>query len=150
MMQSVFATFEGGLHECAARALKPKHLNANSTHLRQSFCCRVIKGIQNSDIKNLFNPENIFLSKDTPTGLGWTRTTTDDYSIGAIDPALGDVDQEPCTDDNNNNNNNDDDKSLQTPVELWKFFDVNEATCEPWTPQLPPGYERAEDCSNNP
>ena len=24
--------------------------------------CRVIKGIQNSDIKNLFNPENIFLS----------------------------------------------------------------------------------------
>lgn len=25
-------------------------------------CCRVINGIQNSDIKNLFNPENIFMS----------------------------------------------------------------------------------------
>ena len=25
--------------------------------------CRVINSIQNSDIKNLFNPENIFLSK---------------------------------------------------------------------------------------
>ena len=24
--------------------------------------CRVINGIQNSDIKNLFNPENIFMS----------------------------------------------------------------------------------------
>ena len=25
-------------------------------------CCSVIHGIQNSDIRNLFNPENIFLS----------------------------------------------------------------------------------------
>ena len=30
---------------------------------RPARTCRVINSIQNSDIKNLFNPENVFLSK---------------------------------------------------------------------------------------
>lgn len=51
---------------------------------RDSWClklllCRVIKGIQNSDIKNLFNPENIFLSKD---GGGAGNNWANGYSEG--------------------------------------------------------------------
>ncbi len=28
------------------------------------MCCRVINSIQTSDIRNLFNPENIYVSKE--------------------------------------------------------------------------------------
>jgi len=37
-------------------------LSPGELQLQKGNACRVIKGIQNSDIKNLFNPENIFLS----------------------------------------------------------------------------------------
>lgn len=31
-------------------------------HAVSLLCCSVINGIQNSEIRNLFNPENVFLS----------------------------------------------------------------------------------------
>ena len=37
-------------------------LQPASSCLTVWLACRVINGIQNSDIKNLFNPENIFMS----------------------------------------------------------------------------------------
>ena len=33
-------------------------------NLRNTWNCRVINGIQSSEMRNLFNPENIFLSGD--------------------------------------------------------------------------------------
>lgn len=83
---------------------------------------------------------NIFLAQDTPTGMGWF-SMTNEYSLGAMDPALSDI--------ANQSHDNSNITDLQTPID-WHttFFNLDAAACDVATPQLPPGYERAENFSD--